>query len=107
MFLLRILLAWSLALAAAPTNVQPARGQGGGPAAVPQPSRQRQRGRADIATARGPARLDLNGEWRFRTDAAKRGEAQDWPERPPADTEAVRVPHTWNVGKYEDYEGVA
>lgn len=107
MLLLRILLAWSLTLAAAHANLQPARGQGGGPAAVPRPSRQRPQERAGVPPARGSARLDLNGEWRFRTDAAKRGEAQGWPARPPADTEAVRVPHTWNVGKYEDFEGVA
>src|SRR5215216_5377582 len=107
MLLLHILLAWSLTLAAAPANLQPARGQGGGPAAVPRPSRQRPQERAGVPPTQGSARPDLNGEWRFRTDAAKRGEAQGWPAQPPADAEMVRVPHTWNVGKYEDYEGVA
>jgi beta-glucuronidase len=49
----------------------------------------------------------LNGEWQFRLDAAKQGEAQGWARRAPADAEAVRVPHTWNIGKYEDHEGTA
>ena len=25
----------------------------------------------------------------------------------PGDTETVNVPHTWNIGKYDDYEGTA
>ena len=28
--------------------------------------------------ARGSARHDLNGEWQFRTDASKEGEARGW-----------------------------
>jgi hypothetical protein len=59
------------------------------------------------SSAHGSTRQDLNGEWRFRTDALKQGEAQNWPKYPPADAETVRVPHTWNVGKYEDFEGTA
>jgi beta-glucuronidase len=58
-------------------------------------------------SARGSARHDLNGEWQFRTDASKQGEVQGWPRRAPAGADSVRVPHTWNVGKYEDYEGTA
>src|ERR1044071_7633559 len=60
-----------------------------------------------IAPAHGSARQDLHGAWQFRTDASKQGEAQGWSRQAPADTETVRVPHTWNVGKYEDYEGAA
>ncbi|HKQ53901.1 MAG TPA: glycoside hydrolase family 2 TIM barrel-domain containing protein, partial [Pyrinomonadaceae bacterium] len=60
-----------------------------------------------IALAHGSTRQDLNGEWQFRTDASKQGEAQGWSRQAPAGTETVRVPHTWNVGKYEDYEGAA
>jgi beta-glucuronidase len=50
-------------------------------------------------------RIDLNGEWQFRTDPPKSGEQQGWSYRAPEGTETVRVPHTWNIGKYEDFEG--
>ena len=50
-------------------------------------------------------RIDLNGEWQFKTDPAKSGENQGWASQIPAGTETVRVPHTWNIGKYEDFEG--
>ena len=50
-------------------------------------------------------RIDLNGEWQFRTDPSKSGEQQGWASRAPEGTETVRVPHTWNIGKYEDFEG--
>ncbi len=52
-------------------------------------------------------RLDLNGEWRFRIDRDETGETQGWKQTLPGATEVVRVPHTWNIGKYDDYEGVA
>jgi beta-galactosidase/beta-glucuronidase len=52
-------------------------------------------------------RIDLNGEWQFRTDPSKSGEQQGWTSRAPEGTETVRVPHTWNIGKYEDFEGTA
>jgi beta-glucuronidase len=52
-------------------------------------------------------RFDLNGSWRFRIDRNKEGEAQGWDTTLPPGTEVVRVPHTWNLGKYDDYEGVA
>src|SRR5215213_1225023 len=55
--------------------------------------------------AQGSTRHDMNGPWQFHTDASKQGEAQGWARRVPAGSETVRVPHTWNVGKYEDYEG--
>src|SRR5215213_7949891 len=57
--------------------------------------------------ARGSSRHDLNGQWQFHTDASRQGEGQGWPRQAPAGAETVRVPHTWNVGKYEDYEGTA
>jgi beta-glucuronidase len=50
-------------------------------------------------------RLDLNGDWQFRTDPAQEGEQTGWSKAMPAGTETVRVPHTWNIGKYEDFEG--
>ncbi len=52
-------------------------------------------------------RIDLNGTWLFRTDPKSEGESQSWFKTVPVGTEAVRVPHTWNTGKYDDYEGVA
>jgi beta-galactosidase/beta-glucuronidase len=51
--------------------------------------------------------VGLNGEWQFRTDPSKQGEAQGWTKQLPAGTETVRIPHTWNLGKYDDYEGTA
>ena len=52
-------------------------------------------------------RVDLNGSWRFRIARNEEGEAQGWDTTLPPGTEVVRVPHTWNLGKYDDYEGVA
>jgi hypothetical protein len=52
-------------------------------------------------------RVDLNGGWRFRIDRNEEGETQGWNKTLPPETEVVRVPHTWNIGKYDDYEGVA
>jgi beta-glucuronidase len=52
-------------------------------------------------------KIDLNGSWRFRIDRSEEGETQAWNTTLPPGTEIVRVPHTWNVGKYDDYEGVA
>ena len=49
----------------------------------------------------------LNGEWRFRIDAKSEGESQQWFKAIPTGTDLVRVPHTWNIGKYEDHEGLA
>jgi hypothetical protein len=53
------------------------------------------------------ARVCLNGEWQFRTDPGKQGEAQGWMKQLPDGTETVLVPHTWNLGKYDDFEGTA
>jgi Glycosyl hydrolases family 2, TIM barrel domain/Glycosyl hydrolases family 2, sugar binding domain/Glycosyl hydrolases family 2 len=53
------------------------------------------------------ARIDLNGEWQFRIDAAERGEAAGWTQAAPAETETVVVPHTWGVGPHADHEGRA
>jgi beta-glucuronidase len=51
-------------------------------------------------------RVELNGDWRFRTDPAGEGEKAGWMREMPAGTESVTVPHTWNIGAHEDYEGV-
>lgn len=52
-------------------------------------------------------RIDLDHDWRFRTDAADAGVADGWAGATPADTRQVDVPHTWNIGRDDDYEGVA
>ncbi len=52
-------------------------------------------------------RVDLNGPWRMALDRDGSGAAQGWTATVPASAELVTVPHTWNIGKYEDYEGVA
>jgi hypothetical protein len=52
-------------------------------------------------------RAERNGCWRFRIDRNEEGEAQGWDTILPPGTEVVRVPHSWNLGKYDDYEGVA
>ena len=51
-------------------------------------------------------KTSLNGDWRFRVDAKSEGESQQWFKTPPSGTEIVRVPHTWNIGRYEDHEGL-
>jgi beta-glucuronidase len=63
---------------------------------------------AVLATSAGAStKVDLNGSWRFRTDRNEEGEKQGWNATLPSETEVVRVPHTWNIGKYDDYEGIA
>ena len=51
--------------------------------------------------------IDLNQNWSFRVDPAARGESLGWQKQFPPEAEPVRLPHTWNIGKYDDYEGVA
>jgi beta-glucuronidase len=53
------------------------------------------------------SRIDLNRDWQFCVDARETGEASGWPEHLPADTESVNVPHTWNMGKHDNYLGKA
>ena len=62
---------------------------------------------ASTSSAFGTERIDLNGEWRFRIDPKAAGEKSEWYKAIPGGTEGVRVPHTWNIGKYEDHEGLA
>ena len=59
------------------------------------------------AIASATEKVDLNGAWLFRTDPKSEGESQSWFKITPTGTEPVRVPHTWNIGKYDDYEGIA
>jgi beta-glucuronidase len=59
------------------------------------------------ARALASLHVDLNGDWQFRIDPGKQGEARGWMRQLPDGTETVRVPHTWNIGKYDDFEGTA
>jgi beta-galactosidase/beta-glucuronidase len=59
------------------------------------------------AFAAPATKIDLNGPWLFRTDPNSEGEKAGWSKTPPGDTEQVAVPHTWNIGKHDDYEGIA
>jgi len=58
-------------------------------------------------TSQAATRVDLDAGWRFRVDPDGAGEAAGWPKAVPAATESVSVPHTWNVGRWHDYLGVA
>ena len=59
------------------------------------------------AAALGATRIDCDQGWLFRTDPSQVGEAAGWAKNIPADTRSVSVPHTWNIGEYHDYLGVA
>lgn len=51
--------------------------------------------------------IDLNPNWSFRIDPTASGESSGWQKQLPADVIPVSVPNTWNIGKYDDYEGIA
>jgi beta-glucuronidase len=52
-------------------------------------------------------RIDLNGQWQFRIDPDKTGAKHGWTQAMPIALDTVNVPHTWNIGRYEDFEGTA
>ncbi len=52
-------------------------------------------------------RIDLDQGWRFRADATDAGVAAGWAEATPPESRLVDVPHTWNLGRDDDHEGVA
>ena len=62
-----------------------------------------------LLTTPAPAatRIDLNQNWVFRTDPDNTGEASGWAKGAPSDTEAVAIPHSWNIGKHRAYLGNA
>jgi beta-glucuronidase len=62
---------------------------------------------ASTRTSAGATRVDLDGDWRFAIDGEKAGVRRGWTKAVPDGVETVRVPHTWNVGRYDDYEGTA
>lgn len=51
--------------------------------------------------------IDLDRDWQFRTDPQQQGETLGWASAVPSGTQSVRVPHTWNIGPHDDFEGVA
>jgi Glycosyl hydrolases family 2, TIM barrel domain/Glycosyl hydrolases family 2, sugar binding domain/Glycosyl hydrolases family 2 len=55
----------------------------------------------------GATRTDLDRDWQFRVDPDEFGESFGWNAAVPSDTEAVNVPHSWNIGRLHDYLGVA
>jgi beta-glucuronidase len=62
---------------------------------------------AAASFVRAGTRVELSGDWAFRTDPSRQGERLGWAKQQPEDTEMVDVPHTWNIGTHEDYEGAA
>ncbi|MDR3718040.1 MAG: glycoside hydrolase family 2 TIM barrel-domain containing protein [Bryobacteraceae bacterium] len=52
-------------------------------------------------------RIDLDGQWQFRIDPDKTGAKHGWTQAMPVALDTVNVPHTWNIGRYEDFEGTA
>jgi len=60
-----------------------------------------------LPLASAATKIDLNQDWRFRVDPEKQGEASGWYRALPAGTETVSVPHTWNIGKHEEFLGRA
>ncbi|KRA75457.1 hypothetical protein ASD89_08430 [Caulobacter sp. Root656] len=58
----------------------------------------------NVATA--ATRLDLDGAWRFRTDPKGEGLSAGWTAGPPEGAQVVSVPHTWNLGQDQAFDGV-
>jgi beta-glucuronidase len=57
--------------------------------------------------AMASSRIDLDRDWQFCIDPNGTGETAEWQKRLPVDTQSVNVPHTWNIGKYDNYLGKA
>ena len=55
----------------------------------------------------GATKINLDANWRFRTDPKAQGLADGWWKTVPEGTKTVQVPNTWNIGEDEDYEGIA
>src|SRR5258708_11808607 len=58
-------------------------------------------------SALAASRIDLGRECQFCIDAHDSGWTLGWQKRLPAGTESINVPHTWNIGKHDDYLGKA
>ncbi len=50
--------------------------------------------------------IDLNGSWRFRTDPKGEGVSSDWRAHTPDGVREVSVPHTWNLGQDQAFDGL-
>jgi beta-glucuronidase len=59
------------------------------------------------AGAHATTSIDLDRDWLFRTDPGQIGAATGWQKSLPADTESVNLPHTWNIGRHDNYLGKA
>ena len=57
--------------------------------------------------ANAATRIDLDQQWRYRTDPHEVGIAANWAGHIPQGTRVVDVPQTWNIGVDADHEGVA
>src|SRR5580700_3395623 len=51
--------------------------------------------------------VNLNGDWLFRTDPGQIGANAGWQRKLPNETESVNLPHTWNLGRHDNYLGKA
>lgn len=59
------------------------------------------------ARSLGATSVDLDRDWQFRTDPNQIGATEGWQKQLPPETESVDLPHTWNIGKHDDYVGKA
>ncbi len=60
-----------------------------------------------VSPASAATRIALDGPWEFRIDPDLSGFRKGWQKTPPGDTESVALPHTWGVGRHEDFLGTA
>ena len=59
------------------------------------------------APALAATSVDLDRDWLFRTDPSQIGATAGWQKRLPTETESVNLPHTWNLGRHDNYLGKA
>jgi beta-glucuronidase len=59
------------------------------------------------APALAATSVDLDRDWLFRTDPSQIGATAGWQKRLPSETESVNLPHTWNLGRHDNYLGKA
>jgi beta-glucuronidase len=59
------------------------------------------------ARAGATTSIDLDRDWFFRIDPGQIGATTGWQKSLPADTESVNLPHTWNIGRHDNYLGKA
>src|SRR5882757_10168173 len=57
------------------------------------------------APALASSRIDLDRDWQFCIDAHDSGQSLGWQRQLPSGTESINVPHTWNIGKHDDFLG--